>query len=181
MFFFATEWGNGQTPAYAGTIEGGKVTLARIAGAVKRACGADSHDVRNLARMAVFAVAIGNLDMHAKNLAILHPEFGPPQLAPAYDVVPQVHMSKDGQLALAVNKKYLHADITRNDLVREISSWDVADAEGLVDSTLYAIAEAVAAETPLPGAAPDLQRIIGTFTTNLQTNKPAGSSRSQSH
>ncbi|HEY9392869.1 MAG TPA: HipA domain-containing protein, partial [Nocardioides sp.] len=41
-----------------------------------------------LAQMAVLAVAVGNLDMHAKNLGILHPLDNEPRLAPAYDVVP---------------------------------------------------------------------------------------------
>lgn len=41
---------------------------------------------------------------------------GSVQLVPAYDIVPQAHLTNDGKLALAVNQKYLHSEITSDDL-----------------------------------------------------------------
>src|SRR5699024_5100340 len=69
---------------------GGVVSFARIAGELDRA-GLGS-ELPRLARMVTFAVAIGNLDLHAKNLSVLHPVDRDASLAPAYDVVPQAHL-----------------------------------------------------------------------------------------
>jgi serine/threonine-protein kinase HipA len=68
--------------------------------------------------MVILAVGIGNLDMHTKNIGLLHPADGDLQLAPAYDVVPHAHLQNDGRLALAVNGHYHHAELTRDDLRR---------------------------------------------------------------
>src|SRR5690606_5717157 len=50
---------------------GGVVSLRRIAEVL--ALHADRSEIHRLARTVVFAVAIGNLDMHAKNISLLHP------------------------------------------------------------------------------------------------------------
>lgn len=101
---------------------GGIVSLKRIAQVLVRV-GA-GKELTNFARMMALAVACGNLDLHAKNLALLHPEDGSVRLAPAYDVVPQTHHSgSDGRLALSVNGQYRHVEVTREDLVAEASSW----------------------------------------------------------
>lgn len=62
---------------------GDVVTLARLAQAFQRAGGAGM--VEALFRQLVVAVAVGNLDMHAKNISVLHPLDGTCRLAPAYD------------------------------------------------------------------------------------------------
>lgn len=56
-----------------------KLVLVRGADTLRRV--APESDLSHLARMAVLAVAIGNLDMHTKNLGILHPEDGSITLA----------------------------------------------------------------------------------------------------
>lgn len=72
---------------------GGTVSLARIARVLEQ------HAVRNnlnlLLRMLTLATAVGNLDMHAKNIGLLHYEQGGLTLAPAYDFVPQAHQKND--------------------------------------------------------------------------------------
>jgi serine/threonine-protein kinase HipA len=74
----------------------------------------------------VVSVAVGNLDLHAKNLSLLHLPDGSMTLSPAYDVVPQAHQPNDGEVALAVGGEYRHAAITMNHLVAEGRAWGLA-------------------------------------------------------
>lgn len=151
----------------------GVVSLERVAKTLTEVGAAD--DRSKLASMVVMAVAIGNLDMHAKNLGLLHYPDGSVTLAPSYDVVPQTHLPDiDGELALAVNKQYRHASITRADLVAEISSWGVRKAEALVESTLERLRDAARSETPHQGAYPGLQDDVIRFAENLLAGHPAG-------
>jgi len=133
------------------------VTLQRIAHltAVKGA-----QEVDRLLRMVVFAAAIGNLDLHAKNISLLHFPDGATCLAPAYDNVPLLHQPIDGELALAVNRIYRLSDLRRTDLVQEANSWGMSDQSSRIDTWLAQIASIVDSTDPLPGAAPDLQEII---------------------
>lgn len=157
---------------------GGKVSLKRVAGELG-ALG-DSGSLRKLATMTVLAAAIGNLDMHAKNISLLHHPDGSVEIAPAYDVVPQRHLPNDGELALAVDGVYQHAAVTRADLVAEVASWRLRGAEALVDDALAEIAEIVEAEVPADGAHPGLVEDIRAFTANLRAGRPAGAELSSS-
>lgn len=65
------------------------MTVERIANTLMVSVGRES--VARLLRMTTVAVAVGNLDMHAKNISLLHPPDGGTSFAPAYDFVPQVH------------------------------------------------------------------------------------------
>lgn len=151
---------------------GGVVSLRRIAETLRR--HAPDSDIRRLARMVILAVAIGNLDMHTKNLGLLHPADGEVRLAPAYDIVPQAHLRSDGKLALAVNKKYHHAAITSDDLAAEFASWGLRRGGVLIDGTLDELAAVTADETPADHAFSRLQEQISTFIDNLRTGRPAG-------
>ncbi len=144
---------------------GGAVSLARIADTVTR--HAPEEDLKRLARLTTFAVAIGNLDMHAKNLGLLHPAIGPVRLAPAYDVVPQAHMPNDGRLALAVNREYRHSEITRKDLAAEFSTWGLPRAAAVTAACLDELQVVVQEETPLSGSFPELQQQVLECTESL--------------
>lgn len=150
---------------------GGMVSLRRVAEVLRR--HTSEADLRALARMVVLAIGIGNLDMHAKNIGLLHPE-EEVRLAPAYDVVPQAHGSNDGRLALAVNKKYLHREITRADLEAEFLGWKLRGAALLIDQTLDELRAVIEDEIPLAGAHPGLQDEVLGFTDNLRGGLPAG-------
>ncbi|MGO1256986.1 type II toxin-antitoxin system HipA family toxin, partial [Microbacterium gubbeenense] len=150
---------------------GGAVTLGRIAATLD--AYAARPDVRLFARSLILAVAIGNLDMHAKNVSLLHPADGSTHLAPAYDIVPQAHRS-DGRLALAIAKEYRHSAITRTHLVDEIASWGVRDATAYVTQALEEIDDIVTTEDPLDGAHADLHRDIRRFTRNLLESREVG-------
>ncbi|MFE6647286.1 type II toxin-antitoxin system HipA family toxin [Nocardioides sp. NPDC057772] len=157
---------------------GGKVSLKRIAGEFSSL--GDSASLRKLATMTVLAAAVGNLDLHAKNISLLHHPDGSVEIAPAYDVVPQRHLPNDGELALAVDGVYHHAALTRADLVAEIAAWRLRDAEGLVDEVLAKVAEIVENEVPADGAHPALVADIRTFTSNLMAGRSVGAELSGS-
>jgi serine/threonine-protein kinase HipA len=124
--------------------------------------------------MVVFAVAIGNLDLHTKNLGLLHPVDGEVRLAPAYDIVPQVHQHNDGRLALSVNGKYRHAAITQGDLRAEFAEWGIRRASPIVEETLLLLQSVVQEEVPQNGAYPELREAISAFIDNLLHGRPVG-------
>ncbi|MBM7503760.1 HipA domain-containing protein [Agromyces aurantiacus] len=152
--------------------QGGDASLDRFHSLVRAQAGRDS--VERLARMVVLAVAIGNVDLHAKNLALLHPFDAPTTLAPAYDTVPLRHQPNDGRMAFAVNSVYRHADLTIDDLETQLGSWSAA-AGGLVRPTLERIAAVIDAETPHPAAYSGLRRDLAGFVANLLAGRPVGS------
>lgn len=144
---------------------GGVVTLARVAAVLTKFTS--SKELRAFARQLILSVALGNLDMHTKNIGLLHAASGEIHLAPAYDVVPQAHMPNDGRLALAVNGKYQHATIARSDLVSEISSWGISRPKQVVLETLEELQTAIRAEAPHPRAFEGLHDDLESFVTNL--------------
>jgi serine/threonine-protein kinase HipA len=77
-------------------------------------------------------------------------------------------------MALACNKKYRHGELTRHDLLAELESWGLRRAEKLLTETMDEIADAIATETPLTGAAPNLQDQLAAFARNLQNGRPVG-------
>lgn len=152
---------------------GGIVNLKRIAD-VLRTHG-EANDMRQLAVITTLGVAISNLDMHAKNLGLLHHADGHVALAPAYDFVPHgLREGLDGQLALAVNKKYLHATVTKDDLVRELSSWGLRSPESIVNDTLEQVQAIAAREIPVAQAAAGLAENASATVQNLIDGRAAG-------
>lgn len=62
------------------------VSLERVAQVISLL--GDHDSMERLVKLEVLSVALGNLDLHAKNLSVLHLPDGSMSLAPAYDVVP---------------------------------------------------------------------------------------------
>jgi serine/threonine-protein kinase HipA len=124
-------------------------------------------DLVKLLRMTVLSAAIGNLDMHAKNIGLLHPEDGSVALAPMYDVVPLVHQGNDGRMAFAINGEMDHRLLTRAHLKSEGESWGVRGTESIVAETLDAVLELAQAERPDIAAHPNLQYDVQRFASNL--------------
>lgn len=151
---------------------GGIATLARIARVLETHAAPGARE--RLLEMVTLAVAVGNLDCHAKNLGMLHFPDGRIELAPAYDVVPQAHGASDGLLALAVDGVYVHAAVTRESLVSEGRSWGLRDAEAAVTSLLERLAAAVEVQEPSADATPGLRDDIARFTRNLLQGRAAG-------
>jgi serine/threonine-protein kinase HipA len=151
---------------------GGIVSFQRIAETLKT--HAPEQELRRLARMVVLAVGIGNLDLHTKNLGLLHPADGDVTLAPAYDVVPQTHLATDGGMALAVNGKFRHQEISRDDLFAEFAAWGLRRAATTVTEPLDELQAILREEEPLEGAFPPLQEQLQLFVDNLSSVGPVG-------
>ena len=151
---------------------GGRVSLGRIAKVLADTADRDSRE--RLFKLVVLSVAIGNLDLHAKNVSLLHHPDGSMELAPAYDVVPQAHQPNDQQLALAIGDEYHHAAITAQHLVTEGQSWGLADADLLAETTLRQIVDVVSSEDPDPRAYHRLVDDVVRFASNLLSGRPAG-------
>jgi serine/threonine-protein kinase HipA len=151
---------------------GGEVSLERIARVFSAIGDRDSLD--RLFRLVVVSVALGNLDLHAKNLSLLHLPDGSMTLSPAYDVVPQAHQPNDGEVALAVGGEYQHAAITLNHLVTEGRAWGLAQAAALAEETLTTVLQLADAEVPDDRAHPGLARDIAGFASNLLAGHSVG-------
>jgi serine/threonine-protein kinase HipA len=153
---------------------GGKVSLARIA-RVLTSYG-DSESLERLFKLIVVSAAVGNLDMHAKNISLLHRPDGSITLSPAYDVVPQAHQPNDGEVALAVGGEYRHAAITMEHLIAEGRAWGLARASDLAREVLTAALQLATAEQPHEQAHAGLPRDIAGFASNLLAGRAAGPS-----
>jgi serine/threonine-protein kinase HipA len=151
---------------------GGKVSLERIA-RVFASLG-DSDSLERLFRLVVVSVAVGNLDLHAKNVSLLHRPDGSMTLSPAYDVVPQAHQPNDGEVALAVSGEYRHAAITMEHLIAEGRAWGLTTAADLAEEALTAVLNLASTEVPHGRAHAGLARDIGTFASNLLSGRAAG-------
>lgn len=150
---------------------GGKVSLGRIAAVI---CGAQGREgLDQLLTLVTLTVAVGNLDMHAKNISLLHPPEGSARLAPAYDVVPLTHyQGVDGRMAMAVNDVYEHSRIRRSALIAEAVSWGMgaARAEQIVDQTVTVIRSTVQQESPHVRAVPGLPDLIDSLAARIGAN-----------
>ncbi|WP_010205514.1 type II toxin-antitoxin system HipA family toxin [Salinibacterium sp. PAMC 21357] len=151
---------------------GGKVTLKRISDVLGR--DGDRESVEQLLRLLTVSQAVGNLDMHGKNISMLHLHDGTTRITPAYDVVPQTHLDSDGKMALAVSRKYAHSAITIDDLVAEAETWKVRSARAIISSTLDSVDVFLRAEAPVAQAYPGLHDDISRFTRNLLDGRQTG-------
>ena len=157
---------------------GSPVSLLRIAD-IFRQYG-DRESQRRLLTQLSLAVAFGNLDMHAKNLSILHrpaPDGGrapDPTLAPTYDMVPLRHHLGHRGLAMSVAGETDHSKVTAEDLAAEGESWGLRAADAVVAEALATIATFVAAERPARGAFAGLRDDVGRFTRRLRAGDPVG-------
>lgn len=150
----------------------GKVSLQRVA-AVFAARG-DRDSLGRLLDQVAFAVGIGNLDLHTKNISLLHPLDAAPTLAPAYDVVPLCHHDNDGAMALAVAGEYRHAALTMEHVVAEAEAWGLRGQRLRVAGLLERVRHAAAEEEADPRAHPRVRRDVLAFTANLLAGHPVG-------
>jgi serine/threonine-protein kinase HipA len=151
---------------------GGKVSLERMARVFSAAGDRDS--LERLFRLVVLSAAIGNLDLHAKNISLIHRLDGSMTLSPAYDLVPQAHQPNDGEVALAVGGEYRHAALTMSQLVVEGRIWGLTTAAEIAEETVSLVLQLARAETPHPRADPGLAQDIAGFAGNLLAGRAIG-------
>jgi serine/threonine-protein kinase HipA len=157
---------------------GGKANAKRIAQTLNRF--GNSEDVKKFAAQLIFAIAIGNLDMHAKNVSILHLPDESVELAPAYDQVPLRHQNTDGRMALAVGGEYVHANLSMSNIVSELISWQCSSFSNEIETVAFirscletdsnALNEAISHEK----AYSNLKADIYSFISNLLSGKRIG-------
>lgn len=124
---------------------GGRLPSLAAVAEVLRTGGAEPGQ---LLRLVTFSTAVGNTDLHAKNISVLHHIDGSAQLAPAYDIAMHLHHRSpaprsgfdiagrnnlDGTAPPAV-------DVAA--LIAEGRSWRLPRAEQVVLDTLEALAGA---------------------------------------
>jgi serine/threonine-protein kinase HipA len=148
------------------------VSLERIARVFSMA--GDDDSLQRLFRLVVVSVAVGNLDLHAKNISLVHRPDGSMTLSPAYDLVPQAHLPTDGEVALAVASEYRHAALTFEHLAAEGRAWRLTSAADLAEETLTTVLDLATSQTPHPGAHPGLAHDIARFTSNLLSGRAIG-------
>jgi serine/threonine-protein kinase HipA len=153
---------------------GGKVTLKRVASVFNNK--GDTESLQRLAKQLILAVAMGDLDMHTKNIGMLHFEDETSTLTPAYDMVPLCHQNTDGKMALAVAGEYYHAALTSEMITNEISSWGLAESSTIVANTLEEIRDAAEGITIAPQAYQKVKNDVINFTENLLMGKAVGKS-----
>ena len=157
---------------------GGKVSAKRIAQTLARF--GNNTDVKGFASQLLFAIAIGNLDMHAKNISILHYPDESIRLAPTYDQVPLRHQNTDGKMALAIGGVYGHANISLSDITAELISWQCSGLSSesevsiFVNTYLETYRKALTIAVPNDKAYPKLKEDISLFISNLQSGKKIG-------
>ncbi|MCL2882076.1 MAG: HipA domain-containing protein [Coriobacteriia bacterium] len=132
---------------------GGKVSLGRIAEVLETY--AEPGAITELACQLIFAVMIGNLDQHAKNLSLLHLPDETIRLAPAYDCVPVSLYEAGARMALSIDSEYSYAKLSQEILARELASWkvkefpDAAKASEFIHAQKEAAARELSAMTPV--------------------------------
>jgi len=157
---------------------GGKVSAKRIAQTLAR-FGSD-NDVVGFASQLIFAIAIGNLDMHAKNVSILHMRDESITLAPTYDQVPLRHLSNDGKMALAIGGEYLHANISLKNIIFELTSWQCPcfsspdETSDFIRNRLEIYHRAMNNTVAHDKAYPKLKTDISSFISNLLSGEVIG-------
>ena len=157
---------------------GGKVSARRIAQTISKFC--IGKDVEKYASQLIFAIAIGNLDMHAKNVSVLHLPDETIALAPTYDQVPLRHQNTDGKLALAIGGEYNHANLTLTNIAEELLSWQYAgfsserEAVSFITSYLEDLGSIVDNAEPVENGYPGLKEDISSFIMNLLAGKSIG-------
>ena len=155
---------------------GGKASAKRIAAILERFCD-DEGDVRKFAAQLVFAVAIGNLDMHSKNIGLLHLPDQAVRLAPVYDQVPLRHQNTDGRMAFSIGGEYVHANLTIEKIIYELVSWKTSAFPGesiagsFVRDCLESCRSALENVDADKKAHPSLKKDIASFINNLLSGK----------
>ena len=99
---------------------------------IARILTAWSGSVGDLLRYATFSVAVGNADLHGKNISMLHRPDGTVALAPTYDAMCATHYdvaagskAVDTELAMFIGPKTDILTVALDDLVTEAKRWGI--------------------------------------------------------
>ena len=134
--------------------------------AIAAALSSNGGELAPLLRLIVFTVAIGNADMHGKNLSLTFNDDDSVALSPIYDAMSTrlYETAADGQpvlrdLGMRIGGQTGIDHVTHDDLIAEARSWRMTDrtARSTVADTLDRISAALSTiDSPLP----DLRALI---------------------
>ncbi len=152
-------------------------TLRRIADALS----ANGGRLAPLLGLVVFTVAIGNADMHGKNVSFAFNDDDSVALAPVYDAMSTrlYETTVDGRtvdrsLGMRIAGRTIIDDVTLHDLVDEGRSWGMT--ERVATRTVSATAEAIrAALDTVDPILPDLRALVANRLDQLATERWANS------
>lgn len=128
--------GRGKYEAYGGP------TLAQIAELLRLHARSPRRELDRLVRLVAYTVAIGNADLHGKNVSLLHDDDGRISLAPAYDTVPTMLWPRlRATSAVSIDGATGLATTSAGSIAAEAARWGVAadHARSVVAETVDAI------------------------------------------
>ena len=131
---------------YAGTdvVRGSDPSYVKIAGLLERYAESPAEEQSELLRQLIVNVALGNVDAHAKNYALLFREVGVPEVAPMYDVVPVIDIEPRAvYLSMRIGGVIRFEDVGRIQILDEAESWGLqrSHAATVLDDTLERLLE----------------------------------------
>lgn len=136
----------------------GLASYRRLAAVLAEHSHYPADELRRLAAIMTFTVAIGNTDAHLRNHAFLHGT-GTVSLAPIFDAAPAAQVARTRQLALWVDEQSILTFVTYKHLIREMAYWGLTEdsAGEVADATLTALADSYAeAARAVPEVSPGI-------------------------
>lgn len=139
-------------------------SLRRIASLLRRIAADPAADLDRLAELAVFTVAIGNADLHGRNISLLYPSDGP-RLAPIYDAVATVMYDQvSAELGMSIGDARQVTSVSADDLIAEMRAWGMSSRRSsrVLERTLARLHAAIDEATgDVPTAAPVAEIVRG--------------------
>jgi serine/threonine-protein kinase HipA len=151
-------------------------SLRRIAALLRRIAADPAADLDRLAQMTVFTVAVGNADLHGRNVSLLHGDEGP-TLAPLYDVVATVmYGTVSHELGMYAGDARDVAAVSSEDLHAEMRAWGLPSrrAEAVTEQTLDRLSAAIDETTVAVPAAERVADVVRARIERLQQGLTAG-------
>ncbi|MGP5025947.1 HipA domain-containing protein [Glutamicibacter ardleyensis] len=155
-----------------------RATLKNMAGILSRrrtAFGQGLDDREQLLAYVVANVVCGNTDAHGKNFSILHRPDGRIELAPLYDVTPQIlYYGRPVTLSMKIDGISHQPHVTRERLISEAASWGLKENRALeiVNETLEKLRYA-SQEIELRGGSEKLPLLVAGHAKNLLNGRKA--------
>lgn len=151
-------------------------SLRDIAALLRRIAADPAADLERFAEMIVFTVAVGNADLHGRNISLLYRSDGP-RIAPIYDAVATVMYDEvSPELGMIVGDARDVTAVSTDNLLLETRAWGLTSRRStlLIDQTLARIHAAIDAATHAVPAAETVADVVRARVERLQRGSGAG-------
>lgn len=138
-------------------------SMRRIAALLRRIAADPADDLDRLAELTVFTAAIGNADLHGRNVSVLYPSEGP-RLAPVYDAVATVMYDQvSPELGMAIGDARQVTSVSAHDVLTEMRAWGMSSRRSsrVVERTLdrlHASIDEATSDVPAAATVADVVR-----------------------